>query len=61
MNSSMLDMQVATAPACSRAARGRGLGYAVCANAIVGAATGGFWTFDPHTTKQHHSLRERRT
>ena len=60
MNTSMLDMKVATAPSCARPARGRGLGYAVPATAIF-AATGGIWTTDPHTTKQHHSLRERRT
>jgi len=64
MNSSMLNMQVATTPSCSRLDRGQELGYVVRAAgrnaAIFGAASAGFWTLDPHTTKQYHSLRERR-
>ena len=65
MNSSMLSTMAATAPSCARSVRGQEVGSmtgAYRANAaIFGAATGGFWTLDPHTTKQHHSLRERRT
>lgn len=61
MINSTHDMKVATAPSCSRVERGQDLAYAVRANGIFGAVTGGVWTLDPHTTKLHHSLRERRT
>ena len=59
MNSSMHNMQVATAPSCSRLDRVQGLRSAVRANPIFGAATGGFWALEAHTTKPYHSLRER--
>ena len=65
MINSMHNTQVATAPSCSRLDRGVELGYAMRLggrnNAISGAATGGFWAFDPKTTKHHHSQRERTT
>ncbi len=61
MINSTHDTKVAMAPSCSRIERDQDLAYAVRANGIFGAATGGFWTLDPHTTKPHHSLRERRT
>lgn len=66
MINSMHNMQVATAPSCSRLDGGVELGYAMRLggrnHAIAGAATtGGFWAFDPKTTKHHHSQRERRT
>lgn len=57
--------QVATAPSCSRLNRGVELGYVMPLGgrnrAISGAATGGFWAFDPKTTKHHPSQRERQT
>lgn len=61
MHNLTLDMQIATGLPCARPVRDRDAGYAVRANTIFGAATGGFWALDPHTTKHHHSLRERRT
>ena len=63
MINSTHDMQAITAAACSRLDRGVAGGvYAGGRNvAIFGAATGGFWTLEPKTTKHHHSQRERRT
>lgn len=65
MMNSTHDMQATTAAACSRLDRGVAVSGGVYANgrnmAIFGAATGGFWTLEPKTTKHHHSQRERRT
>lgn len=65
MINSMHNTQAATAPSCSRLDRGVEMGYVTPLggrnHAISGAATGGFWAFDPKTTKHHHSQRERRT
>jgi len=63
MINTMHNTQVATAPNCSRLVGGVELGYGRLGRdfAISGAATGGFWAFDPKTTKHHPSQRERRT
>lgn len=61
MNTSMHNMQVATAPSCSRLDRVQDLGSSVRTNPIFGAAIGGFWAVEAHTTKPYHSLRERTT